>query len=137
MTAVAGRLMLIKLDMTGGGSYSTVAGARSKGMTINAEAVDVTNSDSTNQWRELLSGAGVKSLSASLAGVFEDDAAFNQAVSYCLNNTIRSWQIIASGLGTFEGLFQISSLDFSGDYNKEEEYSFKLESAGPITFTAS
>ena len=137
MAKTAGRLILIKVDTTGGGSFSTIGGARTKSVTINNEQVDVTNSDSANQWRELLASAGVKSMSISCQGVFDDDAAFNTALGYLLNGTIRSFQAIFPGLGQFDGLFQISSADIGGEYNKETNYSFSLESAGAITFTAS
>jgi len=47
--------------------FSTVAGLRTTQMTINAETVVVTNQGSGG-WRELLSGAGVRSVSLSGAG---------------------------------------------------------------------
>lgn len=136
MAKQAGRLFLAKVDTTGAGAFNTIAGGRTKSMTINSEQVDVTNSGSANQMRELLEGAGVKSISATLGGVFEDDAAFGTAAGYALAGTIREWQLIIPDFGTYEGLFQIASMDLGGEYNAEQNYSFSLESAGDISFTA-
>jgi TP901-1 family phage major tail protein len=136
MAKSPGRLILVKIDTTGAGVFATIAGARTKSLTINSEQVDVTNSDSASQWRELLEGAGVKSMSVSCQGVFEDDAAFGKAIEYCLAGSIREYQFIYPGLGTFEGNFQVASTDLGGEYNAEANYSFSFESAGLIAFTA-
>lgn len=137
MAKQPGRLVLIKADTSGTGTFTTIGGARTKSLSINSEQVDVTSSDSADQWRELLEGAGVKSMAMSLSGVFEDDAAFSTVLGYALNGTIMEWQYIFPGLGTFEGMFQIASAELGGEYNAESNYSWSLESAGLITFTAS
>jgi TP901-1 family phage major tail protein len=54
--------------------YATVAGLRTTQLSINGDAVVVTNKDS-GAWRELLSGAGVRSVSVSGAGVFTGSVA--------------------------------------------------------------
>ena len=61
MAAQRGKDLLIKLDMTGTGDFETVAGLRATRISFNAETVDVTNLGSAGRWRELLSGAGVRS----------------------------------------------------------------------------
>lgn len=137
MAATAGRLMLVKLDNTGGGSYQTVGGVRTRTISVNAEEVDITNSDSTNQFRELLAAAGVKSVEIALSGINLDDAYINQARAYALANTIRNWQCTASGWGTYQGLFQVSKFTEAGEYNGAMTYDMTLASAGEITFSAS
>ena len=54
--------------------YATVAGMRTTQMSINGEAVNVTSKDSGG-WRELLTGAGVRSVSVAGAGIFTGSAA--------------------------------------------------------------
>ncbi len=75
MSAQRGKDLLIK---TGdGGSpevFTTVAGLRATTLAFNAQNVDVTNADSTNAWRELLAGGGVKSATLTGSGVFKDAA---------------------------------------------------------------
>ena len=61
MAAQKGKDLLLKVDGDGAGTYSTVAGLRSRGLAFNAEQIDVTHAESAGQWRELLSGGGVKS----------------------------------------------------------------------------
>lgn len=135
MVAQTGRTALVKLDNTGGGSYQTVGGVRTRALKINSEAVDVTNSDSTNQWRELLAAAGVKSVEISASGVFTDDTYINQVVAYAKDCTIRNWQFIHSAIGTFQGAFQVTDFELGAEYNGAVTFSFTLQSAGEITFT--
>ncbi|PRZ47823.1 TP901-1 family phage major tail protein [Tritonibacter scottomollicae] len=66
MSAQNGKDLLIKVDMTGTGSFTTIAGLRATRISFNAESVDVTSLDSAGGWRELLGGAGVRS--ANLSG---------------------------------------------------------------------
>ena len=74
MAAQRGKDLLVKLDMTGAGVFETVAGLRASRITFNAETVDVTNLGSAGRWRELLSGAGVRSAAITGSGVFRDEA---------------------------------------------------------------
>lgn len=137
MAAQTGRTALVKLDNTGSGSYQTVGGVRTRTLTINSEAVDVTTSDSTNQWRELLATAGVKSMDISVSGVFVDDTYINQVIAYVNACTIRNWQYIHSAIGTFQGAFQVTSFELGAEHNGAVTFSFTLESAGEITYTPS
>lgn len=137
MVAQTGRTALVKLDNTGSGSYQTVGGVRTRSLKINSEAVDVTNSDSTNQWRELLATAGVKSVEISVSGVFIDDTYINQVIAFVNACTIRNWQFIHSGIGTFQGAFQVTDLELGAEYNGAVTFSFTLQSAGEVAFTGS
>ncbi len=136
MVAQTGRTLLVKLDATGAGSFQTIGGLRTKSFKLNSETVDVTNSDSTNQWRELLANAGVKSATFTGAGVFTDSTYEDDIVTYCMNCTIRDWQVIVPGLGTFQGKFQVQPYENTGEHSGAVEFSFTLESAGEITFTS-
>ena len=61
MAVQNGKDLLVKIDLTGGGNFQTVAGLRATRISFNAESVDVTSLESAGGWRELLGGAGVKS----------------------------------------------------------------------------
>ena len=136
MGAQKGKEILLKIDMTGSGSFSTVGGLRSKSISINKETVDVTDSDSAGQWRELLAGAGVKSISFTGSGVFKDSASEGKVRAYFFDDTMPDCQFIVPDFGTFEGPFDIPTLEYSGEYNGEAQYSMTFESAGEIVFTA-
>ncbi len=136
MVAQKGKDLLLKVDSTGAGVFVTVAGVRSRGLTLNARAVDITNADSANGWRESLEGAGVKSASVSGTGVFRDDTADETVRGYFFNGSIRNWQLIVPSFGIIQGSFQITSLEYTGDYDGEVTYALALESAGALSFTA-
>ncbi|MEM7619810.1 MAG: phage major tail protein, TP901-1 family [Pseudomonadota bacterium] len=135
MAAQKGRDLLLKVDTDGQGTYSTVAGLRSRGIAFNAETVDITDAESVNQWRELLSGAGVKSARLNGSGIFKDATSDETVRSYFFNGTIRNWQIIVPDFGTIEGLFQITALEFTGQHDGEVTFEMAIESAGSLTFS--
>ena len=136
MAAQPGRLMLVKVDSTGAGVFTNLGGIRSKSISLNDETVDVTCADSPGQYRELLANAGVKTGSISGSGVFKDTAAEETMRGYFFAGTIVDYQFVIPDFGTIEGPFQIASMDYSGDYNGEAQFSLTLESAGELTWTA-
>ena len=145
MAAQKGLDVLMKIDISG--TKTTIGGLRSTSITLNDESVDITNKDSLGS-RTLLAGAGVNSLSVSGSGVFTDSAAevAVRTAFQAQQNTsdgssgqtaaFESFQFIIPNLGTYTGNFQITSLEFSGEYNGEATYSMSFESAGYITFAA-
>lgn len=130
--------MLLKMDTaaTGGPTFTTVAAIQTKDIQFSSETVEVTNQDSTNKWRELLAGAGIKKGTISGRGVFNDSVTENAVLQSLLDGTIKLWQAIVPGLGTFQGLFQVTQCQYQGPHDKEVQYDFKLDSAGAITFTS-
>ena len=136
MTAKPGKDLLLKIgDGQSPENFSTVAGLRTRTLSLNAQSVDVTHSDSTGGWRELLAGAGVRQASASGAGVFLDDATAEEIKNVFFASDIRNWQIIIPDFGTIKGPFQLANLDYGGEYDGEVSVAMALESAGALTFT--
>ena len=136
MAGQIGSAVLIKVDSTGGGVFVTVGGMRSKSISLNAETVDISDSDSTNKWRELLAGAGLKSATITGSGVFKDSAGEEDVRGYFFAQTIVDYQFIVPDFGTIEGNFQCSSIDYAGEHNGEATFSMTFESAGELTWTA-
>ena len=136
MAAQKGKDLLLKVDSTGAGVYTTVAGLRSRTFAVNAESVDSTHSESSGRWRELLSGAGAKSARVTGSGVFKDVASDATVRDYIFNGTIRNWQVVVPDFGTIEGPFHISAIDYSGRHDGEVAFELTLESAGALTFVA-
>ncbi|PHS27662.1 MAG: phage major tail protein, TP901-1 family [Robiginitomaculum sp.] len=136
MTMQRGKDILLKLEDPAGSSiFVTMAGLRARTISLNAKTVDTTNADSIGAWRELLPGAGVKSLSVSGSGVFTDTAADEAVRAAFFGQEARRWQLIIPGFGTLDGLMQIAALDYAGDFDGEAVYSLTLASAGAISFT--
>ena len=135
MTAQKGKDLLVKIS-DGAGGFTTIAGLRTRRLAFNAETVDITHAESTNRWRELLDGAGVKRASVTGRGLFKDassDALMRQTF---FDGTVLSYQIVIPDFGTVAGPFQVTSLEFAGEHNGEVTYDVALESAGELTFTA-
>lgn len=136
MAAQKGKDLLLKVDSDGAGSFTTVAGLRARSLSFNAATVDATNADSTDQWRELLEGAGIKNARISGSGIFKDADSDETLRSYFFGGTVRNWQVIVPAFGTVQGPFQIASLEYSGQHDGEMSFDMSLESAGALTFTA-
>ncbi|WP_438274819.1 phage major tail protein, TP901-1 family [Nitrobacter sp.] len=134
MGAQKGKDLLLK--MSDGASFVTVAGLRSRRIAFNAEIVDITNAESTDRWRELLAGAGVKRASLSGRGLFKDAASDALVRQAFFNGAINDCQVVVPDFGTIEGPFQIASLEFAGEHNGEVTFDVALESAGALAFTA-
>ncbi|HMQ94153.1 MAG TPA: phage major tail protein, TP901-1 family [Amaricoccus sp.] len=136
MAAQKGKDLLIKMDMTGSGSFETVAGLRATRITFNAQTVDVTNLGSAGQWRELLAGAGVRSAAISGSGVFRDDATDERARAIFFAGEAPVFQVIVPDFGIVEGSFLITSIEYSGSHDGEAVYELSLASAGALSFQA-
>lgn len=136
MPAESGRGFLIEIgDGQVPETFSPVAGLRSSAITIDAQAVEITNKDSAG-WRELLSGAGVRRIAVSGSGVFWDSAAEAGLRAAALAGTLANYRIVFENGDRFEGPFLVASLDYSGDHDGERTYTLSLESAGPVAFAA-
>ena len=136
MAVQNGKDLLIKVDVTGSGSFVTVAGLRATRLAFNAETVDVTTLESAGGWRELLAGAGVKSAAISGSGVFRDANTDARARQIFFDGEMPQFQVVIPSFGLVQGAFQITSIDYSGTYNGEATYDMSLASAGALTFTA-
>ena len=130
----------VSIDVDGTGTmddvYSVIGGIRSKTFTINAEAIDITNADSC-EWREILDSAGLRTMSLSGSGVFENGLIISNLRTAILANTLTDFEMIIDSDGDkFSGSFKITSLEYAGEYNAEATYSISMESSGTISYTA-
>jgi len=136
MAAQRGKDLLLKVDETGGGSFATVAGLRTRSLAFNAATVDITHAESALEWRELLGGAGIKTARLAGSGIFKDAASDETVRGDFFTGTIRDWHVVIPDFGTVEGAFQITALEYSGGHDNELTFEIALESAGALTFTA-
>jgi TP901-1 family phage major tail protein len=132
MPAEKGSAFLLKV---GNGAepvvYATVAGLRTTQLSVNGEAVAITSKDSGG-WRELLSGAGVRSVSVSGAGVFTGSAAETRLKANALSGVLDDYRLSFESGESMTGRFLVTRLDYAGDYNGERSYTLSLESSGPV-----
>jgi TP901-1 family phage major tail protein len=132
MSAEKGSAFLLKVgDGANPIVYATVAGLRTTQLSVNGEAVNVTSKDSGG-WRELLSGAGLRSVSVAGAGVFTGSAAEVRIRNNALAGIIDDYELSFESGERMRGRFLVTRLDYAGDYNGERSYTMSLESSGAV-----
>ena len=132
MAAEKGSAFLLKVGDGGEPPvYSTVAGMRTTQLSINGEPVVITNKDSGG-WRELLTGAGVRSVSVSGAGIFTGSVAETRLKKNALAGSLDDYELSFESGERMQGSFLIARLDYAGDFNGERNYTLALESSGAV-----
>lgn len=132
MTAQKGSAFLLKIgDGVQPPAYATVAGLRTTQMTINGDTVVVTHKESGG-WRELLSGAGTRSVSVAASGIFLASQAEAAVRAHALAGTIDDYELSFEDGERLRGRFLVQRLDYAGDFNGERTYTLQLESSGPV-----
>jgi TP901-1 family phage major tail protein len=106
-----------------------VAGARSDNLTLNGEAVDITDKDSAG-WRTLLSGFGVKSVSGEVAGVLKNGALAGDIIAG--DSPMKSHTVQVADLAVLFGDFKLLSYVPTGSHDGAVEFTATLESSGAI-----
>jgi TP901-1 family phage major tail protein len=132
MTAQKGAAFLLKIS-NGAATpiYQTVAGLRTTQMSITGDIVVITSKDSGG-WRELLSGAGVRTVAVSAAGIFLGSTAENQIRANAMAGTLDDYELSFEDGAKLRGKFLIQKLDYAGDFNGERNYAMQLESSGAV-----
>lgn len=118
----------------GGGTevFTTIDALRGTGLTINGGMVDVTSKSSPNNWRELLGGGAVKSLTISADGVWESTVEQETLRARAIDGALRNYQL-TDGEDTITGPFVVTNFQLNGPHGAEQTYSVTLESAGEPT----
>jgi TP901-1 family phage major tail protein len=132
MAAERGSAFLLKIgDGSAAPTYLTVAGLKTTQLTINGDAVVITNKGSGG-WRELLGGAGVRSVSVAASGIFTGSTAEAQVKSLALSGALESYELSFESGDRMQGQFLVTRLDYAGDFNGERNYTLALESSGQV-----
>lgn len=132
MPAQNGATFLLKIgDGADPLTYETVAGLRTTQMTINGDTVVVTHKESGG-WRDLLSGAGARSVSVSASGIFLGSDAESAVRAHALAGTLDDYELSFEHGERLQGRFLVQRLDYSGDFNGERTYTLQLESSGAV-----
>ncbi|MEM1194799.1 MAG: phage major tail protein, TP901-1 family [Pseudomonadota bacterium] len=132
MPAQNGATFLLKISDGGNPvNYETVAGLRTTQMTINGDTIVVTHKESGG-WRDLLSGAGTRSVSVSAAGIFLGSDQESAVRAHALAGTLDDYELSFDDGERLRGRFLVQRLDYSGDFNGERTYTLQLESSGAV-----
>jgi TP901-1 family phage major tail protein len=135
MGAQRGKDILLKIE-DAPGAFTTVAGLRARTIALNARTVDATDGDSAGRWRELLAGAGVKSVAVSGQGIFRDAASDALIRETFFEQSARRWRLVVPDFGQLEGAFLVAALEYAGEHEGEASFALSLASAGEVTFEA-
>ena len=129
MSALVGR----KVTFTPTSGGVAVIGARTKSITINNEAIDIT-SDDDNGFRTLLGDdPALRSIDMSVDGILKDSALIELA-SQSGSLLISEYEMAIPGIGTFSGDFYFGSIEIGAPYNDGVTFSATIQSSGEFTF---
>ena len=118
MTAQKGAAFLLKISNGASPAvYQTVAGLRTTQMSVTGETVAITSKDSAG-WRELLSGAGVRAVSVSAAGIFLGSAAEAKVRANALAGTLDAYEL---SFEDGEKLPDGDDLDSLADFGEDDD----------------
>ena len=132
MAVERGSAFLLKVgDGAAVPAFATVAGLRTTQLSVNGVAGVVTSTESGG-WRQLRSGAGVRSVSVSGAGVFTGSAAETRIKTSALAGMLDDYRLSFESGDSMTGRFLVTRLDYAGDFNGERSYTVSLESSGPV-----
>jgi len=127
MASNVGRKLLIKRDGT------TIAGVRTKSVTINNEAIDVTTDDDSG-YRTLLEEPGQKQIDLSVEGLTKDDALLQSAAEG--TTLIDAYTIEFPSGATITGDFRFNNLEMGAEYNAAITFTAEIQSTGSYSYTA-
>ena len=132
MAAERGSAFLLKIGDGGATpTFATVAGLKTTQLSINGDPVVITNKGSGG-WRELLSGAGERSVSVAASGIFTGSAAEAQVRGLALAGGIEAYELSFESGERMRGKFLVTRLEYAGDFNGERNYTLALESSGAV-----
>ena len=118
-------------------AYQTLGGLRSKTFGFTSDGIDITNHDS-DEYTKLLDGAGIRAFNVSGSGVYTNETVFQQVFTRAKANELQRLMFIdVKASRVYEGLYKVTSLEVSGDYDGEGSYSISAGSSGALVeFTA-
>lgn len=127
MAANVGRELVIKR------AGLTIAGVRTKSMTINNEAIDVTTDDDTG-FRTLLEEPGQKQIDLSVEGLVKNDDQLAKAANG--TSLIDTYTITFPSGAEISGDFRFNNLEYGAEYNDAISFTSEIQSTGSYTYTA-
>ena len=133
MAKLAGR----KVNLWAGATVtgSPIAGGREHGITINNEAIDVTDKDSAG-WRTLLADPATRSVDVSFSGLMDGETYVALALGSTTTALLAAYTVEIEDIGTFTGNFHLSSVELGTPHDDAVELSMTLASSGAIAWTA-
>lgn len=133
MAKVAGRKVRI-YEGTSVATGTLVAGARSDNITINNEAIDITDKGDEG-WRTFLNDASVRTVEMSVEGLLDGAGLLGKSLG-TTTGLIDDYVIDVDGIGVVAGKFHFSSFVIGAPHDDAATFTATIASSGEITFTA-
>ena len=115
---------------------TTIGGLRSTSLSINSEEIDATSHDS-EQFKELLEGAGITNFAISGAGIMSSKEVHDYLRRLVIEKRFATFHIIdVTASKKFIGVMKMASLERAGDYNNEQTYTMAINSSGEVLYVA-
>ncbi len=131
-----GRKFRVKMESSpASGTFNTIGNMKSTSFSMSVEGIDITDFDSTGNWKELLEG-GVKSVEIALAGNLSSNAIQKQLRAAAFAGAILNFKLTSDLGDAFEGAFQVQGCERTGENKDAEQFTTKLASHGEIEYTA-
>lgn len=126
-----GRDFLLKANIDGVSppNWQTLGGMRGTSYTVNGEDVDVTTKDDSG-WQKRLAGAGVRSMSVSADGIYQNLASDKFVRESSFNQTIEEFLIVNQDGDELEFCGQISTYERGGNHDGAETFTITIQSHG-------
>ena len=117
---------------------TTLAGVRTRSVSITNDYVDVTNDDDSG-WRTLLADPGLRSVEVTIGGVTTDEVLLAEIMKASITGETLEAALPTSLTtpGSLSGTYLVSGFEQSGDHDGEVEFSATFMSSGEVTYTAS
>lgn len=113
-----------------------IAGARTKGLTINGSPIDITNDDDAAV-RKILNEPGQIDVSINVAGILKNETLIQESLDAVdrVQATEFRWPGSITN-GKLAGEFFLASFGITGEYQGAATFEATFESAAAVTFTA-
>lgn len=116
-------------------SFNCFGGIKSHSFALNNEAIEITNYKS-EEFRELLDKAGIRTVDLSGSGVFTDALNEQFMQDRAFDGKLINMNIVDDETGDFfSGLFKVTSMELSGEHAGEKSWTTALSSSGKVTHT--
>lgn len=133
MAKIAGRK--VNLYQGTGVGKTLIAAGRELGITINNEAIDVTDKDA-NAWRTLLADPSTRSVDLSFTGLMDGDTFVALSLGTDTSALLSDYTVGVDGVGDAAGDFHLSGIELGTQHDNAVELTMTLASSGEITWTA-
>lgn len=130
MAALVGR----DVTFTPTGAGAPVIGARTKSITINNEAIDITSDDDSGWQTFLGTDPAVRGISMSIAGILKDTALTDLALQSG-SLLISEYTLDVAGLFQVVGDFHFGNMSIEAPYNDGVSFTAEVQSSGPLVYT--